>query len=126
MANPNAQDKPGALSISTPIVCYTILSSMCLVLLIAEVGAWRDVEVVGVGDVLRGLSAGALVWGDVDPHGGGLATRYADGSTIVVEVRASTLLECRGGWVKDAHALCPQAERSDCSTPVRRKIPTQS
>jgi hypothetical protein len=24
---------------------------------------WRDVEVVGVGHVLRGLSARALVWG---------------------------------------------------------------
>jgi hypothetical protein len=55
-------------------------------------------------DVLRGLSAGALVWGDVDPHGSGLCTRYADDSTIVVEVRVSTLFECRGGWVKDAHA----------------------
>ena len=27
----------------------------CLVLLFIEVGVWRDVEVVGVGDVLRGL-----------------------------------------------------------------------
>jgi hypothetical protein len=99
---------------------------MCLELLIAEVGMWRDVEVVGVGDVLRGLSAAALVWGDVNPHGGGLGTRYADGSTIVVEVRASTLFECRGGWVKDAHALSPQAERSDCTTPIRRQIRTQS
>ncbi len=38
-------------------------------LLIAEVGVWRDVEEEGVGDVLRGLSARALVWGD--PHVGG-------------------------------------------------------
>ena len=48
---------------------------MCLVLLIAEVGAWRDVEVVGVGDVLRGLSARALLWGYVDPGSSGLGTR---------------------------------------------------
>jgi hypothetical protein len=39
------------------------------VLLITEVGVWRDVEEEGVGDVLRGLSARALVWGD--PHVGG-------------------------------------------------------
>ena len=41
-------------------------------LLIMEVGVWRDVEVVVVGDVVRGLFARALVWADVDPHGGGL------------------------------------------------------
>lgn len=64
---------------------------------------WRNGEEVGVGDVLRGLSAKALVWGDVDPLGSGLGARYADDSMIVVEVRASTLFECRGG-VKDAHA----------------------
>ncbi len=58
---------------------------------------WRDVEEEGVGDVWRGLSARALVWGDVDPFGSGLGARYADGSTIVVEVRASTLFECRAG-----------------------------
>ena len=29
---------------------------------------WREVEEVGVGDVLRGLSARPLVWGDVDPR----------------------------------------------------------
>jgi hypothetical protein len=34
-----------------------MLSCQCLVLLIAEVGVWRDVEEVEVGDVLRGLSA---------------------------------------------------------------------
>ena len=38
-------------------------------------GVWRDVEVVGVGDLLRGLAARALVWGYVDPHGSGLGTR---------------------------------------------------
>jgi hypothetical protein len=30
-------------------------------LLIMEVGVWRDVEVVGVGDVVTGLFARALV-----------------------------------------------------------------
>jgi hypothetical protein len=33
------------------------------VLLNVEVGEWREVEVMGVGDVVRGLFAGALVWG---------------------------------------------------------------
>jgi hypothetical protein len=63
-------------------------------LLMMVAGVWRDVEVVVVGDFVRGLFVGALVWGDVDPHGGGLGARYADGGAIVVEVRASTLY-CR-------------------------------
>ena len=33
---------------------------------------WREVEVVGVGNVASLFSARAFVWGDVDPHGGGL------------------------------------------------------
>jgi hypothetical protein len=64
-----------------------------------EVGVWRDVKVVGVGDVVR-----ALVWGDVDPHCIGLGAREANGGAIVIEVRASTLFECLGGWIDDAHA----------------------
>ena len=36
---------------------------------------WRDAEEVWLEDVLRGLSARALVWGDVDPHDCGLGTR---------------------------------------------------
>ena len=44
------------------IVCYTYITpSKYLVLLIAEVSEWRDVEVVGFGDALRGLSARARV-----------------------------------------------------------------
>jgi hypothetical protein len=54
--------------------------------------------------VLRGLFARALVWGDVNPHSGGLGARNADGGAIVIEERASTLFVCLGGWVKDAHA----------------------
>jgi hypothetical protein len=42
--------------------------------LIAEEGVRRDVEVAGVGDVLRGLSARALLRGNFDPHGSGLGT----------------------------------------------------
>ncbi len=34
---------------------------------------WRDLEAQGVEDVLRGLAARALVWGDVDPYANGLA-----------------------------------------------------
>ena len=65
---------------------------------------WRDVKVVGVGDVVRGLFARARVRGDVDPHCSGLGAREADGGAIVIEVRASALFECLGGWIEDAHA----------------------
>ncbi len=68
----------------------------------------RDVKVVGVGDVVRGFLARALVRGDVDPHCSGLGAREADGGAIVIEVRASVmhsaLFECLGGWIDDAHA----------------------
>jgi hypothetical protein len=37
--------------------------------LFAEEGVWRDVEVVGIRDSLRGLSATALVMAYVDTHG---------------------------------------------------------
>jgi hypothetical protein len=37
-------------------------------LLIMQVGVWRDVEVVVVGNVVRELFAKALVWGDCDIH----------------------------------------------------------
>jgi len=56
-------------------------------------------KLVGVRDVVSGLFARALVWGDVDPHGGGPGARDADGGAIVIEVRASALFECLGGWV---------------------------
>jgi hypothetical protein len=52
-----------------------------------EVGVWRAVKVVGVGDVVRALFARTLVWGDVDHHCSGLVTREANGSAIVIEVR---------------------------------------
>ena len=83
---------------------YPILSSKCLVLLIMEVGAWRDVKVVWVGDKVRWLFAKTLVWGDVDPQGGGLGAREAVGGAIIIEVRASALFECLWGWIDDAHA----------------------
>ena len=65
---------------------------------------WRDVKLVGVGDVLRVFFASALVRGDVDPHCSGLGAREADGRAIVIEVRASALFECLGGWIDDDHA----------------------
>ena len=65
---------------------------------------WRDVKVVGVGDVVRGLFARALVRGDVDPHCSSPGAREADGGAIVIEVRASALFECLGGWIDDARA----------------------
>ena len=60
-------------------------------LLIVEVVMWRDVKMVEVRDVISGLFARALVWGDVDPHGGGLGACEPDGCTVVVEVRATAL-----------------------------------
>jgi hypothetical protein len=53
--------------------------------------------------VVRGLFARALVWGDVDRHCSGLGAREADGA-IIIEDRASTLFECLGEWIDDAHA----------------------
>jgi hypothetical protein len=47
---------------------------------------WR-LEVLGVGDVVTGLFAKVLVWGDVDPHGGGLGARYAGGGAIAIVPR---------------------------------------
>ena len=37
-----------------------------------------------------------FVWGDVDPHGGGLGTGEPDGSAVVVKIRAPALLACLG------------------------------
>ena len=42
--------------------------------------------------------------GDIDPHCSGLGAREADGGAIVIEVRASALFECLGGWIDDARA----------------------
>ena len=68
----------------------------------------REVEEVGVGGVVREFFEWAFVWGDVDPesdpHGGGLGACEPDGCTVVIEVRATTLFEGRGGGVEEAHA----------------------
>jgi hypothetical protein len=45
-----------------------------------EACVWREVEVVGVGDVASLFPAWAFVWGDVDPHGGSLGAGEPDGS----------------------------------------------
>jgi hypothetical protein len=73
-------------------------------LLVVEVCVWREVKVVGVGNVASLFSARAFVWGDVDPHGGGLGTGEPDGSAVVVKIRAPALLVCLGGGIRDAHA----------------------
>jgi hypothetical protein len=49
------------------------------------------VEEVGVGGVVREFFEWAFVWGDVDPHGGGLGACEPNGCTVVVEVRATAL-----------------------------------
>ncbi len=41
----------------------------------------REVEEVGVGGVVREFFEWAFVWGDVDPHGGGLSASEPDGCT---------------------------------------------
>ena len=43
-------------------------------------------EEVGVGDVVREFFEWAFVWGDVDPHGGGLGACEPDGCTVVVMI----------------------------------------
>ena len=70
-------------------------------MLLVMVGEWREVEVVGVGDLVRGLFAGELVWGDVDPHGGGLCARNADGCA-----RCSRVGSCRASLTAAGGALC--------------------
>ena len=50
-----------------------------------------------VGDEVRVVFAGALVLGDVDPHGCSLCACESDCSAIVVEVGATSLFElCLG------------------------------
>jgi hypothetical protein len=65
---------------------------------------WRDVEVVGVGDVASVFFARAFVWGDVDRHGGGLGAGEHDGSAVVVKIRVPALFVYLGGGIWDAHA----------------------
>jgi hypothetical protein len=62
------------------------------------------VEEVGVGGVVREFFEWTFVWGDVDPHGGGLGACEPDGCTVVIEVRATALFEGLGGGVEEAHA----------------------
>ena len=57
---------------------------------------WWKVKVGEVGDEVRVVFAGALVWGDVDPHGCSLCAWESDCSAIVVEVGATSLFECLG------------------------------
>ena len=66
-------------------------------------GVIREVEDEGFRGVVRGFFEWAFVWGDVNPHGGGLGASESDGSTVVVEVRAAALFEGLGGGVEDAH-----------------------
>ena len=65
-------------------------------MLVVKACVWRGVEVVGVGDVASLFPAWAFVWGNVDPHGGGLGAGEPDGGAVVVEVRAPALLVCLG------------------------------
>jgi hypothetical protein len=53
----------------------------------------------GEGSFCEGACAGR-----VDPHCSGLGAREANGRVIVIEVQASALFECLGGWIDDDHA----------------------
>ena len=57
---------------------------------------WWKVKVGEVGDEVRVVFAGALVLGDVDPHGCSLCACESDCSAIVLEVGATSLFECLG------------------------------
>ena len=59
---------------------------------------------MGVGGMVREFFEWEFVWGNVDPHGGGLAACEPNDCTVVVEVRATTLFEGLGGGVEEAHA----------------------
>jgi hypothetical protein len=48
---------------------------------------WREVEVVGVGNVASLFFVRAFVWGDVDPHSGGLGAGEPDGSVVASVVK---------------------------------------
>ena len=65
-------------------------------LLVVEACVRREVIVVGVGNVASLFSARAFVWGDVDPHVGGLDAGEPDGGAVVVKIRAPVLLVCLG------------------------------
>ncbi len=52
---------------------------------------WRKVKVCEVGDEVRVVFAGALVWGDFNPHGCGPCACESDCSAVVVEVGATSL-----------------------------------
>jgi hypothetical protein len=55
------------------------------VLLVVDECVRREVEEVNVGGEVREFFEWAFVWGDVDPHGGGLSAGEPDGCTVVVE-----------------------------------------
>ena len=64
---------------------------------------WRDVKVVGVGNVASLFFCEGVCVGRC-PHGGGLGAGEPDGSAVVVKIRAPALLVCLGGGIRDAHA----------------------
>ena len=73
-------------------------------LLVVDECVRREVEEVKVGGEVREFFEWTFVWGDVDPHGGGLSAGEPDGCTVVVEVSAASLFEGLRGGVEEAHA----------------------
>ena len=49
-------------------------------------------EEVGVGGVVREFFEWAFVWGDVDPHGGGLGACEPDGCTVCSQSLKKTFI----------------------------------
>ena len=60
-----------------PHLYYDLLSIR--VLLVVDECVRREVEEVGVGGEVREFFEWTFVWGDVDPHGGGLSAGEPDG-----------------------------------------------
>jgi len=87
----------GGGGLISPTIVLPII--WCLMLLIIEVGVWRDVEVMVVGDVVCAFCEGVRAM-SIIRCGGGLGAGETDGVAIVVEVRAPALFVCLGGGVK--------------------------
>ncbi len=69
---------------------------------------------MGVGVVVREFFEWVFVWGDVDPHGGGLGECEPDACTVVVEVRATaSILE------KNIYYNCPAVKKNKQPTHAR-------
>ena len=75
-------------------------------LLVVEVCVWREVKVVGVGNVASVFFARAFVLGDVDPHGDGLGAGEPTGNGSAVVVRNTCPGVACMPWRRDQGCPC--------------------